>query len=245
MIFPPFIYPNSDCGEQNETRGIAIAEGDVLALSISEYCSGHPGGCRLTDFTELVTEMLQGRYKVPAPIHAQSILAQHEAGLFQECRGVLVQAKHHRSDAVSKHVLPQCQPIIEAIGHRMAYDAARAAGLDKSIIDLYEVSAAKLDGAWYAEHAGVTRSMLYTRESDAVDALLPQLGTLVSALRVEPWITAPIISDDRWDGFVGSCEVYGGNAPSASVFDFPQTFGVSAGAGARAPESAVQARSHL
>ncbi|EKM53857.1 uncharacterized protein PHACADRAFT_145387 [Phanerochaete carnosa HHB-10118-sp] len=184
----------------NVTRGIAIAEGDVLVLSI-----------------KIATEMLQGRYQVPAARDPKSQLARHEAGIFEECRAVLASCAHHRSNEVNKLILPQCQAIIEAMGHRMAYEAAVAAGVQQPLIDLYVASCMKLDAAWYIENAGVSRRVLAEMETKALDAVLPQVGQLIKAMNVEPWITSKIISDERWNSFIATCQVFDGQA-KVSVF---------------------------
>ena len=54
-------------------------------------------------------------------------------------------------------------------------------------------------------------------ETAALDAVLPQLGALVQAMGVEPWITSKIVSDARWDAFVAGCETFEGGA-SVPVF---------------------------
>ena len=156
--------------------------------------------------------MLQGRYKVPAARDQKSLLARREAGIFEENRAVVASSAHHRGSEVNKLVLPQCQAIIEAMGHRMAYDAAVAAGVQQPLIDLYVASCMKLDTAWYIENAGMTRKSLADMEAKALDAVLPRLGGLIEAMGVEPWITSKIISDERWNDFVAGCQVFDGQA---------------------------------
>lgn len=156
--------------------------------------------------------MLQGRYKVPPPQNSNSLLARHEKSLFEDNHAVLASCTHHRSDEVNRLILPQCQPIIEAMGHRMAYDAAIAAGVSQNLIDLYEVSCMKLDAAWYSEEAGIGRRALADMESNALDAVLPQLGRLVGQMNVEPWVSSKIVSDERWDAFVEGLEVFEGQS---------------------------------
>ena len=94
---------------------------------------------------------------MPAPKRPSSLLAKHEQGLLEENRGLLRQIKNHRSDSFNRLILPKCEVIVRAIGHRMAYDAAMDAGLSPTIIELYAASAIKLDSAWYVEH-GVSRA---------------------------------------------------------------------------------------
>ena len=167
--------------------------------------------------TELATEMLQDRYKVPAARDPKSLLARHEAGIFEENSAMLTSSAHPRSNEVNKLILPQCQAIIEAMGHRMAYDAAVAAGVQQPLIDLYVVSCVKLDTAWYIENAGMTRKSLADMENKVLDAVLPRLDALIKAMGVEPWITSKIISDERWNDFIADCQVFDGQA-KVSVF---------------------------
>ncbi|KAF8882699.1 hypothetical protein BD779DRAFT_1472828 [Infundibulicybe gibba] len=125
-----------------ELRGIAIAEGDILAVSIM-----------------LVAELLLGRYELPETADPNSLLARHETGLFEERRAILASdSLNHEGRMSENHLLPYCQAIVEAAGHRMAYDAARAAGVMPALIDLYLSSVIKLDPAWYVENADMSRS---------------------------------------------------------------------------------------
>ena len=156
--------------------------------------------------------MLQGRYKVPVSTHPESLLAKHEVGLFAENLAALRSCSHHRSDDVNRLILPQCQPMIEAIGHRMACDAAVAAGVKPALIDLYVASCLKVDAAWYVENAGITRRALAYMETSALDAVLPDLGSLISDMGIAPWVTSKIVSDQRWQEFLGTCDVFSGES---------------------------------
>ncbi|OJT05090.1 Acyl-coenzyme A oxidase 2, peroxisomal [Trametes pubescens] len=179
----------------SEMRGIAIAEGDILGLAI-----------------RLVNELLLGRYKMPAPENPNSLLARHEAGLFAELQGIIKGVSHHRSDEVNRLILPHCQPMMEAIGHRMAYDAAVAQGVRPALVDLYVANVVKLDAAWYAEHAALGRAAQQAAEVRAHDEVLPMLGELVKEMDVFPYVTAPIVTDERWDAFVGGLTTFAGDA---------------------------------
>ncbi|KAI0744987.1 acyl-CoA dehydrogenase NM domain-like protein [Earliella scabrosa] len=179
----------------SEMRGIAIAEGDILGLSI-----------------RLVNEILIGRYEMPQPADPNSLLARHEAGLIAELREVVRNVSHHRSSEVNRLVLPYCQPTMEAIGHRMAYDAAVAAGVRPCLIDLYVANVVKLDAAWYTENAALGRRAQQEMETRAMDEALPILGELVKEMDVFAYVTAPIVSDERWAVFVEDLKVYRGNA---------------------------------
>ena len=62
---------------------------------------------------------------MPETPNPDLILARHEAGLFEEARKIMADLQcEHRSETFNRAILPLCQPLVEAIGHRMAYDAA-------------------------------------------------------------------------------------------------------------------------
>lgn len=149
---------------------------------------------------------------MPQPADPESLLARHEAALLQELRDVVKNNAHHRSSEVSRLVLPYCQPAMEAIGHRMAYDAAVAQGVRPCLIDLYVANVVKLDPAWYSENAGLTRRAQQEMEVRALDTVLPILGELVKEMDVFPYVNAPIVSDERWAAFVDELKVFRGNA---------------------------------
>ncbi|TCD66083.1 hypothetical protein EIP91_001841 [Steccherinum ochraceum] len=186
---------------QLEMRGVAIAEGDVLALCI-----------------RLASELLIGRYEMPEPADANSLLARHEAGLFEEARTVVMSlGAGHRSESFNRLILPLCQPLIEAIGHRMAYDAAVKAKVPQDLIDMYVANALKHDASWYIENAGLTRRKIAEIEDKAASALLPQLDALLDATGAAPYCHAPIVSDETWKAFVDSLPHYGGNAVVTTI----------------------------
>ena len=197
-------------------RGIAIAEGDILGLSIRELRPPLLAPARMltavSSRTGLVNEILIGRYEMPQPADPNSLLARHEASLIAELREVVRNVSHHRSSEVNRLVLPYCQPTMEAIGHRMAYDAAVAAGVRPCLIDLYVANVVKLDPAWYAEHTGLSRAAQLAAEEAAHDAVFPLLGELVREMDVFAYVHAPIVSDGAWDAFVGGLKVFRGSA---------------------------------
>ncbi|KAF5368954.1 hypothetical protein D9758_003064 [Tetrapyrgos nigripes] len=149
-------------------RGLAIAEGDIVGVSM-----------------RTTMELLLGRYKMPLATDPQNILAKHEQGLLQECREVLMKTKTHRSEEVNNHVLPRCQKIVEAIGHRLAYEAAAGASqngvaIPTCVLDLFKISVVRLDEAWYIENIpGLTRKTLDEQEVKAMAAVLEIADRLI------------------------------------------------------------------
>ncbi|KAH9970095.1 acyl-CoA dehydrogenase NM domain-like protein [Lactifluus volemus] len=160
----------------SDMRGIAIAEGDLLGISI-----------------RLASELLLGRYAFEPPRYPDSLLARHEKGLFSELRASLALATSHRSETYNREILPRSLPLIQAIGHRISYDAARAAQ----------------DEAWYVERLGMTRTELREREARAIDAVFPHLEEYLTRMNVAAYIVAPIVSDEKWKQFVSGLQTFG------------------------------------
>ncbi|KAJ6031793.1 acyl-CoA dehydrogenase/oxidase [Penicillium herquei] len=176
---------------QLEARGISIAEGDIQVLSI-----------------RLGSELLLGRYEIPLAHDQTSLLARHEAGLFEECRVALKGFKSHRNEAFNNAILPKCFPLVEAIGHRMAFEAASKAGIDTNLLALYEAGVILQDSSWYVQHAGLTREEQFERESRALSACLPKLEQLLDGTGAKEFVTAPILSDDAWAEFVSELKTF-------------------------------------
>ncbi|KAH8701956.1 acyl-CoA dehydrogenase/oxidase [Talaromyces proteolyticus] len=178
---------------QLEARGNSIAEGDVTALCI-----------------RLAAELLLGRYEMPEAHDPSSLLAQHEQGLFDECRTAAAQkmSTDHRSVEFNNAILPRCQSLVEAIGHRMAYEAALAAGIDPDLLALYEAGVIMQDSSWYVQHAGLTREMQFDRESSAMNAVLPRLEQMLDDTDAKEYVDAPILSKDAWNDFENSLDTF-------------------------------------
>lgn len=164
----------------------------------------------LTQIIGLATELLLGRYALPAPAHPDNVLAQHEAGLLAKYGNILKNAPHHRSSEVNKQVLPHGQRIVEAVGHRLAYDAAAAAGISPDILALYQSYIMKFDPAWYSENLGITIAKQEELEADALDALLPQIESLLKGLDVDKYVSAPIAAEESWEEFRAGLELFDG-----------------------------------
>ncbi|KZT68683.1 acyl-CoA dehydrogenase NM domain-like protein [Daedalea quercina L-15889] len=186
-------------------RGIRIAEGDVLVLSI-----------------RLANELLIGRYSMPAFKHPDCLLSRHEAGLFAECRALLKRAGgNHRHDSVARLMLPLCLPLVQAIGHRMAYEASLDAGVEKPLLDLYEVGVVLQDPAWYSEHAGLPRWSQFEMEDRAITAALPHLEEYLGKTGAESYAVSPILTQESWEKFLNDLPLFSGNA-HISLVPLPQ-----------------------
>ncbi|KOS43312.1 hypothetical protein ACN38_g5798 [Penicillium nordicum] len=183
-------------------RGGSTAEGDIRVLAI-----------------RLASELLIGRYQMPPPNDPSSPIARHEASLFSEARDLLQQGAKgaHRSDRFNRDILPLALPLVEAIGHRMAYEAAIDANIDPNLLNLYESGVVKQDSGWYVEQGGLSKEVQREMEAQAADALLPHMKDLLFASDVQAYSNAPMTSKTLWNDFVSGLEVFSGDAPSNLV----------------------------
>ncbi|KAJ7099112.1 acyl-CoA dehydrogenase NM domain-like protein [Mycena epipterygia] len=179
-----------------DTRSAAITEGDVLGISI-----------------RFTVDLILGRVSPPHYAYPDSVLAQHEKSMISELRDIVARSGKHRGSQMDSMILPQCQSLIEAVGHRIAYDAAIESGVDPLIVDLYVASVLKHDTAWYVEHANLPRFSQRAMERDSVEALYPKLDLLLAMLDVASCVTAPIVSDERWNSYVHGLLSFTGPIP--------------------------------
>ncbi|KAG7440704.1 acyl-CoA dehydrogenase NM domain-like protein [Guyanagaster necrorhizus] len=175
-----------------DMRGATIAEGDILAISI-----------------RFAIDVLLGRLSPPPTAYPNSLLHKREQDLLMVLYTKLASFPDHRNTPAERVLLPHCQPLIEAIGLRMAYDAACERNLDSAIVDMFVASAMVADPAWFSEKGKVSREKQIEFEVGAASALLPQLDQLLEMLDVEPYAVAPIVSNQRWDRYVESLETHG------------------------------------
>lgn len=150
---------------------------------------------------------------MPPPRDPNSLIARHEAAVFAEARDRLRDfGGDHRSEQFNRDILPLSLSLIEALGYRMAFEAAREADIDSKLLALYESGVIKEDSAWYAEKGCIGRQAQQEMEAQAVDALLPHLADLVLESGAEPYSNAPIASEKLWDEFISELETFSGEA---------------------------------
>jgi hypothetical protein len=162
------------------------------------------------------SELLQGQYHVPIPAPEESLLARHASSRLAECTEALSQVGGTRSAGFTSVILPQAQPVIEAIGHAIAYAAGVKANLPKPILDIYESSIIRQDPAWYSEN-GMPRTAQRIREDKAVSSFIPELPKYLSALEIENYVAAPVVSDARWKAYLSLLIVYSGHASPSEL----------------------------
>jgi acyl-CoA oxidase len=164
-------------------------------------------------------ELLLGRLEAPPTSNPDSLLYRHEQSLVSHLRAIL-SASGHRNPETEAILLPQCQGLIEAIGHRMAYDAAVEEGLDQHLIDSYVSHVISVDPSWYSEEAGIPRALQKKMELESATASFRHLESLLERLDVDSYVTAPMVSDERWEAYERSLETY--MHPGGSKLDSPR-----------------------
>ncbi|KAH9832614.1 acyl-CoA oxidase [Rhodofomes roseus] len=184
-----FAY-NQIVSQLSDFRGMTIAEGDILVLSI-----------------RLATELLVGKYSLLPAADPESLLAKHETSLFDEYREI-ARKYGHRSKAFASLVLPRCLSLVEAVGARMAYEAALAEGVPKPLVDLYVTHTIREDLSWYVEAGMLTRASHMEKENDAFEAAFPVMGGYINGMGAAPFVRAPIVSDAKWEQFLKTLRVF-------------------------------------
>ncbi|KAI0074679.1 acyl-CoA oxidase [Panus rudis PR-1116 ss-1] len=170
----------------NELRGVSVAEGDTLVLSI-----------------RLASELILRRYDIPEATQQDSLLIRHERGIMEEMTTTLLQGgRDHRGSSTNQMNLPRSLPLVEAIGHRMAWEAAKAASVPAPLTDL----------AWYIERGLVSRKHFARMQSEAFNDVLERLDEYLEATGAAPYAVAPILSESSWDAYVQGLPSFSGNA---------------------------------
>jgi len=190
---------------QDDIRGSGIAEGDVLGISV-----------------RLAIELALGRITLPRSNNPKSRLARHEAAVISRIRSHFHngqgspegESDSHRKRQTEAAILPLCVPLMQAIGHRMAYDAAIEASVDPTLIDVYLASVILSDSTWYSEAKDpavhLSGSEQLEMQLDACTRGVVRLEEWLEKLEVEPYVLAPMVSEEKWDAYEQTLETFGG-----------------------------------
>ncbi|KAF9875380.1 acyloxidase [Colletotrichum karsti] len=175
-------------------QGNSIAEGDTLVLCI-----------------RLASEVLMGKYRLPEPTHQDSPLAKYERGLFQEAtEKVQSLSGGHRGEGFNSGILPRCRGLVEAMGQRMAYEAAaRVETVLPEVLDVFVMSCIREDPSWYTEHGELTRAQIWHDEEDAYRQLFPLLPKLIERSGAQDYIAAPMIEEEKLEKFTLGLATFG------------------------------------
>lgn len=114
-----------------------------------------------------------------------------------------------------------CRPLVEAIGQRMAYEAAfDSKVVPDEVIRLFESNCVMhYDASWFIQSGGLKRAEIMRNDADAVNGLLPRLNELMSASGAQEHVTAPIVTSEDWAAFEASLTEYGSRAQTIKQVD--------------------------
>lgn len=144
------------------------------------------------------------------------MLYRHESGLFKEAESAMADVggyETHRGRGFDKYILPKCRSLIEAIGNRMAYEAAEMAGCHWTVLSLYEKLCMSADLSWYTENASITRSEFHKSIDDAYENALPYLLYRLEEQKktLKDCIYARFVTKESWDTFMQDLKSYSPN----------------------------------
>lgn len=160
----------------------------------------------LTASPGLASELLGEKYTLPEPLDPSTILAQREREIMTNARHKLAELggyKEHRGLEFNRHILPRCRPLVEAIGHRMAYEAARDSGVCPKVLRLFEMLCLATDLSWRLSEDRAITQTFHDSLVKAYDEVLPDMLKAVLESEAKDYVTAPIVSDKSWTTFVG------------------------------------------
>ncbi|KAK5994333.1 Peroxisomal acyl-coenzyme A oxidase 3-like protein [Cladobotryum mycophilum] len=185
-------------------RGNSIAEGDSLVLCI-----------------RLVSELFLGRYEIPKAKNPTSLLAEHEMGVWTEAAemamSIMTTTGSNRNDEFNAFLLPRVRKLVQATGHRMAYEAASTSDkVTPEMLRLYETTCILEDPSWYVENKSMKSGDLYKLHAEAVRALLPSLDKMLEDSAAAPWATAPILDEGRWLEFIDRLPAFSSSSSSSN-----------------------------
>lgn len=115
--------------------------------------------------------------------------------------------EEHRGTSFDRHILPRCRLLAEAIGNRMAYEAAENSGLSLDVLLLYERICLCEDLDPMPAPGRAVQAYAPSRASESYNAVLAQIRSeSASQSDLDDYVTAPITSDESWELFMnGLC----------------------------------------
>ncbi|KAG8667996.1 hypothetical protein FPOAC1_007357 [Fusarium poae] len=159
-------------------QGNTVSEGDTLVLCI-----------------RFMPEVLAGSLVLPQAMNRSSRLAQREEDLIRDMKSRLERVggyDNHRGPAFDRYILPRCRLLAEAIGNRMAYEAAEKSGISSGC-SRYPLPALE----------PLVQARAPSRSCSSYSAVLAQIRSeSVTPSEVDDYITAPITSDKSWESFM-------------------------------------------
>lgn len=184
----------------------------------------------------MVRELLSGRIAFPPPLHDSS-LAKREAALttrIQSDWSCQPSSGMSKSDFFDRYIAQNSLGLIECIGARIAYDAAREklplmleATIGplavEAILELFLTSVSPSPSSSQGNFEdSLQLSPTNQLRDDPITTLLPHLESLINHLDVLRYVeqVVPIASDNGWESFVESLPVF--DSGSESMHDEAQ-----------------------
>lgn len=171
----------------------------------------------------LASELVQGKYPLPPSDNPNSLLARHEKGLFEELQAFATKDdqgnSNHRSDEFARNVTPRARDLIQAIGHRLAYDSVVDSGtVRQELIDVWESNCVLEYAAWYVEHAGMSSREIHAKHVAAVERTRPHLEAIIQEFDMERYFgSTPLVSSEAEDEFMRGLPAFGEAAQGAGL----------------------------
>ncbi|KAF5707248.1 peroxisomal acyl-coenzyme A oxidase 3 [Fusarium mundagurra] len=141
-----------------------------------------------------------------------SRLAQREDKLMLDMKSRLEMIggyKEHRGPDFDRHILPRCRLLAEAIGNRMAYEAAETSGLSPDALTLYERICMREDPNHLPVMGSQGRADAQSQSSEPYDSVLAQIRSeSASRSDLDDYVTAPIMSEESWGSFTNGLHAF-------------------------------------
>ncbi|GKU22964.1 unnamed protein product [Fusarium langsethiae] len=176
-------------------QGNSIAEGDTLVLCI-----------------RFMSEMLGGKLDLPQAMNRSSRLAQREEDLTRDMKSRLERVggyDNHRGPAFDRYILPRCRLLAEAIGNRMAYEAAEKSGISLEVLTLYERICLCEDLDPLPALEPMVQARAPSRSSNLYSSVLAQIRSeSITPSEIDHYVTAPITTDESWESFMKGLQIF-------------------------------------
>jgi acyl-CoA oxidase len=165
--------------------------------------------------------LLQGKNPLPPSDNPETLLAQHERGLFGDLQKYLSRdskgRSNHRSDTFAQHVTPRARDLVQAIGHRFAYDAA-SRSVRQELLEVWESDCIVENAAWYVEHAGLSGRELQEKRILAIERARPHLQSIIDGFDMAKHHgLTPLVSQASYDSFLRDLPSFDSGLPRSKL----------------------------
>jgi acyl-CoA oxidase len=119
--------------------------------------------------------------------------------------------RNHRSDGFAQNVTARVRDLIQAIGHRLAYDSVMICGnVRQELIDVWEYNRVLEFAAWYVEQVGMTNREIHQRHVTDIERTRPHLEAIIQDFDIEKHFNStPLASNEHEDEFMRDLPKFG------------------------------------